>query len=81
MISGIMSSEHQQMRKQSNYQDDGKDGPAEAEEQGRRKRRAEGPSSLLPFYNLSGRNVLVCGLRDSYIHLSADQDDNRKGAT
>ena len=78
MISGIESSQHLQTRKQSDYRDNGKDRPAEAEEQGRRKRRAEEPSSLLPCYNLSGHNMLMCGLRDSYIHLSVDQDDNRK---
>ena len=33
----------------SDYRDNGKDGPAETEEQGRQKRRAEEPSSLLPF--------------------------------
>ena len=45
---------------------------AEAEEQRRRKRRAEEPSLAFVFYSLSGRDMLVCGLRDSYIHLSID---------
>ena len=87
-------------------EDDGKVGPAEAEEQGRRKskgggraREAEEESRvalfLLPFYYLCGRDVLVCGLRDCadygivrikglcglrdfFIHLSAEQNDNGK---
>ena len=54
-------------------------GPAEAEEQEGGRGEAEETSLFLLLHLPTWlTSFLVSGFRDSYIHLLADQDDNRK---